>query len=91
MDDARKLAWLARVCRAPGRTLGSIATAVALASHDAADGAEWPGQRALAEAAGLDRRNLRRALDTLEAAGFITLIDHGGPRHAARYRLVLRS
>ena len=90
MDERSKLHWLTHVCRASDRTLGTIAAAVVLAAHEPADGAEWPAQRALAEAAGLDRRNLRRALEALAAGGFIAVTDGGGPRHAARYRLVMR-
>ena len=91
MDDRAKLNWLSRVCRAPGRTLGAIRLAAALASHDGPARAEWPSQRSLAETAGIGRRNLRRALEELEAGDFVVVTDPGSPRRTARYRLVTPS
>jgi hypothetical protein len=85
-----KWAWLRAVVCHSDRTLGQIAVAAALAQHfNVQHGAAWPAERTISEWTRLDRRNVQRAIAELEAAGFLAVLERGGPRRSTRYALVM--
>lgn len=53
---------------------------IGIANHDG-DGGAWPTVDTLAKYAGVNRRNVQRALERLEAAGEIKIIRNGGGDH----------
>lgn len=59
---------------------------VVLAAHASADGICWPGYRRIEELSGVHRRYIRRALERLEAAGALEIVQRS--RHGNRYRVV---
>ena len=53
---------------------------IGIANHDG-DGGAWPAVATLAKYAGVDRRNVQRAIDTLESLGEIKRIRGAGGNH----------
>ena len=91
MNIAERFAWLRAVAAAePRSTVAELAVAITLAEHFNVDrGAAWPSQQTIADLTRMDRRSVRRGLETLEQRGLVRRLTNGGPRSSAKYTLVL--
>jgi hypothetical protein len=93
VNVGQRFAWVRAVIAAePRATLAEVAVAAVLAEHyNAERGAAWPAQQTIAALTRMDRRNVRRALASLEQRDLIARISNGGPRSSTRFALVLPS
>ncbi|MNQ17533.1 hypothetical protein D3C85_305490 [compost metagenome] len=71
---AGKLAWHERLTKDPGLSLQAKAVA-GLILHDlnASEGGAWRGQTSMAAVLGVSDRQLRRLLNELQQAGYLTI------------------
>lgn len=74
--------------------LGELSTGPALVLLAIADHADnrneaWPSQATLAQEAGMSPLGVRKAIGALVDLGFLEILDPGGPRRSARYRVTV--
>ena len=89
MNIADRFQWLRAVIAAdPRPTLAEVAAAAVLAEHyNQRREAAWPAQGTIAELVRMHRRSVRKALDGLEARGFIVRVGAAGPHRAVPWAL----
>ncbi len=66
---------------------GQSLVLLALVDHADAEGVSFPAQETLAFETGMQRSGVRKALTALIEQDVIELVEAGGPRRAARYRV----
>lgn len=76
MSIAKRFEWLRFIVAAnPRPTVAELAVAIEIAKHfNEEKGAAWPSSRHLAEVLRMERRNVRRALTSLEERGLIRVV-----------------
>ncbi len=86
---ADKLAWLEKVATTPGlpAIAYQLAMILALKFLNRERGYAWPSFVHLARVLGVARSSIIRAVDALQAAGFISVKRGGGRNRANEYRL----
>lgn len=81
--------WLFRSRRLTrlGLTPGQSLVLIVLLDHADATGLSFPAQQTIAEESGMERSGVRKALAALVDSGVIEVVEPGGPRKSARYRI----
>ncbi|MFK0401038.1 helix-turn-helix domain-containing protein [Microbacterium sp. NPDC090225] len=69
---------------------GSSIVLLVLADHANVDNEAWPSQETLAREAGMSEPGVRKAIRPLIEKGLVEILDAGGPRRSARYRLTIQ-
>lgn len=70
-----------------GLTAGERLVLLVLVDHADDDGVAWPAERTIALESGMQRSSVQKQLPALVARGVIELVEEGGPRRSARYRV----
>ena len=83
------LRWFLRSRRLTtlGLTTGQALVLIVLVDHADAAGLTFPAQQTIAEESGMQRSGVRKALTALVDRGVIEVVDPGGPKKSARYRI----
>ena len=74
-----------------GLTPGQALVLLALADRSDATGECWPSQERLAADLSMSRLGVRKSIGVLVEKGIVEIVDKGGPRRSARYRITLPS
>lgn len=92
-EAAMSLAGVLQLARAAacqrGLTLYETKILVVMATMANPEGLAWPARSTLAALTGIDERHVARATKQLVARGLVELLEAGGPKTAARYRLAV--
>lgn len=70
-----------------GLPAGERLVLLVLVDHADDDGVAWPAERTIALESGMQRSSVQKQLPALVARGVIELVEEGGPRRSARYRV----
>lgn len=84
------LAWTQAVWQRSASRMGARLVLLAIAEHARDEtGIAWPSTATLASMTGMDRRNVRRCLNTLIELGELQADDRIGGNQSTRYRILL--